>query len=230
MAFTFSKESADFLKGLEQNNDKEWFDVHRDTYQKYVKKEAEEFAATVGEELKKISSKINVEPRVNRSIFRLNRDVRFSKDKTPYKTHLGFFFWEGPAGRKEDPGFYLMIKPDEVLVGVGLYKFSKHMLDQYREAITEDMSGQQFTQIIHELQKNGYEIGNKHYKRVPRGYDEDDLNSEFLKYNALHAGKTLPGIKMTSKDLLKHISSEAQELKKLHRWLVDEVAMNVSKN
>lgn len=226
---SFSKESVDFLKGLKKNNDKAWFDAHRETYQKYLKKESEQFAKNLGEELQKIAPKLHVEPRVNGSIYRISRDIRFSKDKTPYKTHAAFFFWEGPGGRKEAPGFYVMLRPERIMVGVGLYRFSKQMLDRYRAAVTEEGSGDEFHKIFFDLQRQGYDTGTKHYKRVPRGFEDDQKNAEYLKYNSIHAGIDLEDVKMDSEKLLQAIVSECKKLSKLHRWLVDEVALKIEK-
>ena len=82
----FFKETIDFFKELKTNNDKLWFDLHRGPYEDYVLGTAKSFIIAMGERLKKLSPTINADPRTNKSLFRINRDTRFSKDKTPYKT------------------------------------------------------------------------------------------------------------------------------------------------
>lgn len=108
----FPPETFVFLKGLAKNNTKAWFDEHRDDHEQFHLAPAKAFVEAIGPGLKKISKAINAEPQVNGSIFRINRDVRFSKDKRPYKTTLDLWFWEGEKRGWEAPGFYLRLKPD----------------------------------------------------------------------------------------------------------------------
>ena len=84
---------------------KAWFDSHRQEYDDYVLNPAKNFIHDMGQVLKKTSPNVIADPRVNKSLFRLNRDIRFSKDKTPYKTHLAIWFWEGTSKRMECSGF-----------------------------------------------------------------------------------------------------------------------------
>ncbi|MEE8298440.1 MAG: TIGR02453 family protein, partial [Thermodesulfobacteriota bacterium] len=92
----FTKATFKFFKDLEKSNTKKWFEENRKIYEKNVLEPAQEFVMEMGERLKSISPKIVAIPKTDKSIFRIYRDMRFSKDKTPYKTHLGIFFWEGP--------------------------------------------------------------------------------------------------------------------------------------
>ncbi len=91
----FPKECVNFYVDVVQNNSKAWFDSHKNVFESYVMTPARDFVSEMGKLLGQISPGINADPRLNRSIFRPYRDTRFSKDKTPYKTHLGIFFWEG---------------------------------------------------------------------------------------------------------------------------------------
>ena len=87
----FNRKTFKFFKDLEENNTREWFEEHRSIFEKNVMEPAQEFVMEMGERLKSISPKIVAIPKTDKSIFRIYRDVRFSKDKTPYKTHLGIF-------------------------------------------------------------------------------------------------------------------------------------------
>ena len=89
----FSKHTSDFFAQLPHNNSKKWFDEHRDQYEQYVLEPARSFIEALGDALRILRPQINAIPLVNKSLFRLNRDTRFSKDKTPYKTHLGIWIW-----------------------------------------------------------------------------------------------------------------------------------------
>ena len=84
-------------------------------------------------------------PRVGGSLYRLNRDIRFSRDKRPYKTHCAALLWEG--GEKHScPGVYLHVSPEEVIFGGGLYMFEEGQLDRYRRLVADDDSGERLTE------------------------------------------------------------------------------------
>ena len=95
----FPVESVEFYNQLRDNNSKTWFEEHKTDFEKYVMEPARVFVKEMGKELRKISPAIVADTRYNRSIFRPFRDIRFSKDKSPYKTHLGVFFLGGPSAQ-----------------------------------------------------------------------------------------------------------------------------------
>jgi len=142
----------------------------------------------MGEMLELFSYTFNAIPKINQSLFRINRDTRFSKNKTPYKTHMGIWFWEGSRKRMDCSGFYFQYDAGKILFGSGLYIFSKELLDLYRDAVVHKIMGKELKSIVEDLKSKGYNIGGKHYKKVPRGYDKDHKNVEFLLYNGLHCG------------------------------------------
>ena len=80
---------------LEKNNTRQWFEKHKADYETYVKNPSIDFVTAMGEVLTKIAPGIHAIPKVNQSLFRINRDTRFATDKSPYKTNLGILFWEG---------------------------------------------------------------------------------------------------------------------------------------
>ena len=96
----FPKETVKFLKNLAKNHKRDWFNEHKGDFDAYVTEPARGFVDAMGTRLMEIAPGIIAEPRVNGSIFRIYRDTRFSKDKTPYKTHLGIFMWEGEGPKK----------------------------------------------------------------------------------------------------------------------------------
>jgi uncharacterized protein (TIGR02453 family) len=91
----FGKDTIRFLSGLSANNKAEWFNAHRADYEAHYIEPAKDFVVAVADPLAKLAPGIHAEPKVNGSIFRINRDIRFSKDKTPYKDHLDLWFWQG---------------------------------------------------------------------------------------------------------------------------------------
>jgi len=109
----FPRELIQFYQGLSRNNDKSWFNEHKDIYARHVIAPAQDFVVSMGERLRMLSPGIVADTRANGagSIFRIYRDLRFSKDKRPYKTFLGIFFWEGSGKKMENPGFYFHMEP-----------------------------------------------------------------------------------------------------------------------
>ena len=122
--FAFPLQTQDFLRDLSAHNDREWFDAHRADYQAAYVEPAKAFVAAVAPELERIAPRVCAEPRVLGSIFRINRDTRFSRDKRPYKEHLDLWFWEGER-RTARSGFYLRVTPELVGIGAGANHLSR---------------------------------------------------------------------------------------------------------
>ncbi|MGE5797815.1 MAG: TIGR02453 family protein, partial [Ignavibacteria bacterium] len=108
LSFPFNTQN--FLKQLAKNNSKEWFEENREAFNNDFLQPAVQFVVDIGERLQTIVPEIMAVPKVDKSIFRLHRDVRFSKDKSPFKTNLGILLWEGKE-KKQSPGFYFHIEP-----------------------------------------------------------------------------------------------------------------------
>jgi uncharacterized protein (TIGR02453 family) len=184
----FSKETVKFFAGLEKNNSKTWFEEHRSIYDKHVLPEAQSFVQAMGQKLQsEISENIEAIPKIDKSIFRLHRDVRFSKNKDPYKTHLGIFFWEGQAKKIENPGFYFQLNGREIFYGVGLHIFPPTALAQWRQAVADDTMGTDLERISDKIlgKNKTYRLMDKHYKKVPRGFAAGHPRADWLLYNGL---------------------------------------------
>lgn len=175
-----------FLAGLAKNNSKAWFDQHRADYEEHCLEPAKAFVEAIGPQLRKISKTVNYEPRVNGSIFRMNRDVRFSKDKTPYKTNLDFWFWEGGKRGWETPGFFLRLTSTAVVAGAGMHHFqSPETLAAYRKAVLDAKAGRELEQITAKL--TPAELGEATRKTVPKGFDKDHPRAAYLLHEGLYA-------------------------------------------
>jgi uncharacterized protein (TIGR02453 family) len=219
----FSKESFRFFSDLEKHNDKHWFEENRDRFDKYVMKPAKEYVVDMGEKLKSIAPKVVADPRRDRSIFRLNRDTRFGADKTPYKTHLGIFFWEGTRMKMDNSGFYLHLSKSKLLIGVGLHIFPRPLLETYRESVVHPKYGTEMLIAIKEATKNpSFKIGWKYYKKVPSGYDSRHPNAEWLRYNGLGAycESPLPS-EVYSKDFIGYCFNIFRDMSPIHNWLLN---------
>jgi uncharacterized protein (TIGR02453 family) len=120
----FPPETIRFLRELRVNNRKDWFDAHRVDYEAYWVAPAKAFVVAAGQLLAELAPQIRAEPRVLGSIFRINRDTRFSRDQRPYKDHLDVWFWEGER-RRAVSGFFARLTPEHLGVGASCHGLDK---------------------------------------------------------------------------------------------------------
>jgi uncharacterized protein (TIGR02453 family) len=220
--FGFTKDTVGFFNGLRRNNDRDWFAAHRAVYEEHVMEPAKSFVVAMGERLRSVVPRIVAVPLVNKSIFRLSRDTRFSLDPSPYKTNLGLYFWEGTKSRMECPGFYFHLEPPDLFLGGGMYVFPDNLLVRFRRAAVDPKLGRELRAIVDELgRRKGVEVGGRHYKRIPAGYDPGHPNTELLKHNGLYAGfeTTIPD-EFYSQRLVDYCFERYEPILPLHRWLV----------
>ncbi len=222
----FSKATFKFFKDLENNNKKEWFEKNREVFEKNVLEPAQDFVMEMGERLKSKCPKIVAIPKTDKSIFRIYRDVRFSKNKTPYKTHLGIFLWEGPRKKLGNPGFYLQLDKSSILIAGGQYSFPDELLKSYRDTVSDPKKGAEVAKIVNKLsKKETFKLGGSHYKKVPRGYDKDNPNAELLLHNGLYFYYEGPIPKeATSRDFLDYSYDIFMEIYPLHKWLRENIS------
>jgi uncharacterized protein (TIGR02453 family) len=130
----FPGEGLQFLEDLKQNNNREWFQAHKDIYAEQVLRPAQNFVVAFGERLQSVSERIEYGSQASGrgSIRRIYRDLRFAKDKTPYNTHVRLFFWEESRKKMENPGYYLRIDPSGGSLYAGTYRFPRPFLEAYR--------------------------------------------------------------------------------------------------
>jgi len=207
---------------LKKNNSRDWFQRHKEEYTKEVLEPAKALVLDLGKHLQTISPHIIAVPQINRSIFRIYRDTRFGPDKTPYKTYLALFFWEGVKPRMECPGFYFQLAPSRLMLGGGLYRFPRPILSQYRASVVDAEYGSELAQVIEKISGlEGYTLGGRHYKRLPSGFDSQHPNAELLLYNGLYAGIEGPiPEELYSPALIEFCFEKFRPLKDLHGWLV----------
>jgi uncharacterized protein (TIGR02453 family) len=218
----FSKGTLNFFKELSKNNTRTWFEEHKNVYEEQVLAPAREFVIAMGAGLKKIAPRIQADPRVNKSLFRLNRDTRFSHDKTPYKINLGLWFWEGTGPRMECSGFYFHMEPEKLMFGTGLYVFPKNMVEAYRQSVVHPVHGPALAKAIKSIKKEEpYFYGGRHYKKIPSGYDAKHPNAEFLLHDGLYAGieMAIPP-EFFSAALVDLCFENYKKMLPLHRWLL----------
>ncbi len=221
----FPPATLKFFRDLAMNNEKAWFEAHRGVFDAGVMGPAKEFVTALGAKLVRLAPRIVAEPRTDRSIFRIHRDIRFSKDKSPYKTHLGIYLWDGAAPKMESAGFYLHIEPGGMFIGMGMHTFAKQTLAPYREAVADAKRGAAFTRILAKLDQAGYKIGGEHYKRVPRGFDPEHPRAQLLRHNGLWIEAKLKQAEVIrSPELIDLCHAHFKTYAPLHRWLMELMA------
>ena len=217
----FSKKTVKFWRDLVKNNDKAWFEKNRTLYDNEVLAPSREFVLAMGSLLKGMAPQIKADPRVNKSLFRIHRDTRFSKDKTPYKTHMGLWWWEGPGKRMACSGFYFHLEPPRVRLGVGMYCLPQALLPAFRDAVAGDKYGPALEKAVAKVAQAGYALGGAKYKRVPRGYDKDHPRAELLKHDgvwAAYEAKIPP--ELYTDELPDWCLPHYQAMLPLHTWLL----------
>jgi uncharacterized protein (TIGR02453 family) len=225
-AFTgFPKATFEFLKGIAAHNEKVWFDAHRDLYDAGYVAPARAFVEALGPELKKIAPTVKFEPKVNGSMQRINRDIRFSKDKRPYKEHLNLWFWLGDNKGWETPGFWFSLSQTEVHLGVGMYGFEKEQLESFRQSVVHPRSGKALLAAVAKVEKAGdYEIGGKTRKLMPRGFEADADRAEYLLYEGLYTSFALPAATASEPDFAKVAAGHFKKMWPIGEWLLAEVS------
>ncbi len=181
----FSKDLPLFLSDLQRNNKKAWFDAHRQDYEALYLNPAKAFVESLGAALPKSFAGLRAEPRVGGSIMRINRDIRFSKDKRPYKDAMHFIFGYSEGRMADTFGFYLRITSDNLEMAAGKLGLDSAELATFREQVVDPKAGKALRQAIEKVRKAGpYDLPDPHYKRIPRGFDADHANADLL----LHRG------------------------------------------
>lgn len=225
MAFEgFPKEGLRFLAQLDKNNDRAWFHAHRVGYDEGLLEPGVEFIQAIGPRLRAISPDFHAEPKINGSIFRIHRDTRFSKDKSPYKTHFDMWFWQGPS--KDNPGLWMRLTPKELTLGAGAHVFDKPALARYRAAVDDGTRGKALERALAKVRAAGpYEIWGSSYKRVPPPYRQDHPRAALLKHSGLFGGITLklPPEVHTAK-LPDLVIAHFKALRPLQDWVMKVVA------
>ncbi len=204
MSFTgFPVAALDFYDDLEVDNTKSFWEAHRAVYKEAVEAPMKALTAAL-------------EPEFGTAkVFRPYRDVRFAKDKTPYKTHQGAFVGAGPA-----TGWYVEISARGTRVGAGFYDADGPRLAAVREAMADEKTGKALDRLLKRLEKDGFEIGGDRLKTSPRGYDADHPRIHLLRYKQLFVGRSY-GFEEEAIDagLVDRVREDWRALKPLVRWL-----------
>jgi uncharacterized protein (TIGR02453 family) len=224
MAFTgIPKSGLAFLAGLREQNDKEWFEAHRAAWDDELLPAMVEACTALHERLRGPMPKLVLQPRVGGNLFRLNRDVRFSKDKKPYETHAALLLWEG-AEKFSAPGFFVRVGPTEVVFGGGLETFEEAHLDRYRKLLMNEKSGERLAEALKEAKKAGLTPDGEKLPKAPRGFPEGHPRAELAKHKGMAVSVSKkPGEWLHAVEFLDRAEEAALGYAPLHAWLRDEL-------
>ncbi len=201
----FPVAALDFYDDLEIDNTKSFWASHKHVYDDCVKAPMTAFCDALAPEFG------------DAKIFRPYRDVRFAKDKTPYKTHQGAFVAAGPA-----TGWYAEISARGVRVGAGFYEASGKRLAAIRAAMADDTTGPRLQRIVRKLERAGFEINGEQLKTAPRGWAADHPRIDLLRRKQLFAGRSY-GFEdvIHTPQVLDLARADWKALRPLVRWLAD---------
>lgn len=216
------KLTLDFLTELKENNNKPWFEAHKLEFEKAKA----EFVFFISEVLKGIQSfDAKVEGlSAKDGIYRIYRDVRFSTDKTPYKTHFGAYFAEG--GKKSfGPGYYIHVEPTGTFVGGGIYMPEAPILQKIRQEI--DYNGEKLVKILEKPSFKAFypalwEDGK--LSRPPKGYEIDNPYIELLKLKSIVGTYALPSEILLTDKVVNNTVNAFKELYTLQEFLREAIA------
>ena len=188
-------EGMEFFAKLEGDNTKAFWQEHKPIYEASVRAPLEALVEELG----------------GGKLYRPYRDIRFSKDKTPYKTF---------AAAHLERGGYLSLSADGLYVGHGYYEMEKDALERFRAAVADDRTGPAFEKVVAKLERAGYELGGDQLKSAPRGYANDHPRIRLLRHKGIYAGRLLPaGPSLHTRAALTKINKVFTDLKPFVAWI-----------
>lgn len=208
----FGEHAVEFYDGLLADNTKAYWDDHVAIYKEHVRAPMEallaelepEFGAGFGEA----------------KVFRPYRDVRFAKDKTPYKTHCGGVIESGRGGG----AYYVEVGPAGLRVGGGCFHLASDQLARYRTAVDTELHGPALEKILASLRKAGWEILGDRLKSKPRGFAEDHPRLDLLRHRSVYAVRAWePDDFLHEREALDRVRKSWRQLRKFNEWARDHV-------
>ena len=219
----FPEDLIYFLRDLSKNNNRNWFAENKRRYQSSVVEPVKSFIITMGERLPEISMNFVADPRSNGgSMFRIYRDVRFSKDKRPFKENVGCQFRHIAGKTAHAPGYYVHIEPDAMFAGGGIWMPPNPILHQIRTAIVEHPDA--WSNVLKSAESFGGILGDR-LKRVPRDFDPDSPHTEDLKLKSIFIKRDFSTDRISSPEILDTIFDTFAESAPLLRFITQALGL-----
>ena len=220
----FRPAALTFFRKLARNNTKAWFEEQKPVFQAEIQQPLRALVEEIDVAFARFAPEITGNPK--RSLFRIYRDVRFSKDKSPYKTHAACWFYHMDAGRgvggeaEGGAGFYFHFAPKEIMIAAGIWMPPRALVQKIREAIVDDQKGFEklvdspaFKRRFRGLDTEGM------LKRMPRGYAEDHPAAKWLRYQSFTVARMMTEQELFSPRLAKILAKDYEALTPYVRWL-----------
>ena len=221
----FTPGSLRFLRSLKRHNERAWFEAHRAEYEAVIRGPLRGLVEEMDVRFARFAPEIVGEPR--RSVFRIYRDVRFSKDKSPYKTHAACWFYHRDASHRVGQeshgggaGFYLQVAPGDSFLGAGLWMPPREALGRLRDALLEHQAT--FERAVRSprvRRRFGDLDDDAMLKRSPKGYPADHPAARWLRYQSFTLGRALTDAQAVSDRLPAMLEADFRLLLPLVRWL-----------
>ncbi|MGQ0537876.1 MAG: DUF2461 domain-containing protein [Gemmatimonadaceae bacterium] len=222
---SFSSKAFTFLRSLKRNNRRDWFEENKDSYRAEVLEPMRAFIQAMDVRFGRFAPEIVGEPK--KSLFRIHRDVRFSKDKSPYKTHAACWFFHRSAGKRVGQeaseggaGFYFHLEPGASFVGAGIWMPPRPSLTRLRDAILADhIAFARLTSTRALKRRFGSLSDEGRLTRVPRGYAADHPAGDLLRNVSFTIGRRLDDAEVLRAGLDRRLERDFTAALALVRWL-----------
>ncbi len=218
----FSKELFKFLSELSKNNNRDWFNANKDRYKEHVVAPVCDFITAIQSPLSKISKNFVADPRPHGgSMFRIYNDTRFSKDKSPYKEHVGCHFRHVVGKDAHAPGFYFHLSPKEVFFGAGIWKAENPELHKIRTAIVRDPKSWEKVIKNKALVRRFGAVEGDGLKRPPKGFEADHPHIEDLKRKTFFVIQEVDPKSALEPEFVQGVAKAFSESKPLIKFLTE---------
>ena len=206
----FPPEGMTFLRGLKKHNTREWFQPRKEIYEEKVKSPMLELVTALMQRLADFAPDYVADP--NKAIYRIYRDTRFSKDKTPYKTHIAAVFKHRDLEKHSGAGFYFSVAPEEIEVGGGVYMPMPEHLLAIRNYLAENHEEFRRIAAARDVRRLFGEVTGDSLSRVPKGFAADHPAVDLLRMKQFLLFRTLEGSLATTPKLYREVISRFQAM------------------
>lgn len=206
----FGPRAVTFFRDLEEDNSKDFFDAHRDVYEHDVREPMERLLAEVADEFG-----------VDGKVFRPNRDVRFSRDKSPYKLHCGAVVGDGSDA---SPVYYAHVGTEGLRTASGYHRMSRDQVQRFYEAIDDDTTGPELEALVAAARDADAQVGGSVLTTSPRGYPNDHPRVGLLRHKGLTLSRSWKPWKwLQTREALRRVTDLWREAAPINDWLVTNV-------
>jgi uncharacterized protein (TIGR02453 family) len=219
-ARSFSPDLFAFLRELRANNQRDWFNANKGRYERHVKEPALAFIEDLGYRLPAVAPHLVAD---KRSLFRIYRDTRFAKDKSPYKTHVGIYFRHARSADADTAGLYLHLEPGQAFLGAGIWHPSSPALKRIRDALVARPD--EWRTVVDAVEPVWRQADGETLKRAPVGYSADHPLIEDLKRKNFAITSPLSQKEVTGRGFLDECEARAGRARPFLAFICDALGV-----